>query len=129
MSPALTVLGRHSSSNVQKVLWTLIELGAPYRCEELGGKFGRTFDPSYLALNPNGTVPTVIDGDFVIWESNTVCRYLANRYGETSLYPSAPRHRALCGRIVDQTTAVSPAELTCSEAHGTGLVVPAFGGT
>lgn len=103
LSPELTVLGRHSSSNVQKVLWTLMELGLPYRREEIGGKFGRTRDADYLALNPNGTVPTIVDGDFVIWESNTVCRYLANRYGETSLYPSAPRQRALCERWMDWT--------------------------
>lgn len=99
----VTVLGRHSSSNVQKVLWTLIELGLPYRREDYGGRFGRTREADYLALNPNGTVPTIIDGDIVIWESNTICRYLANKYGATTLYPSSPQQRAECERWMDWT--------------------------
>jgi glutathione S-transferase len=99
----IVVLGRHSSSNVQKVLWTLNEIGVPYTREDYGGKFGRTQGAEYLHLNPSGTIPTVIDGDFVIWESNTVCRYLANKYGATDLYPPDTRDRALCERWMDWT--------------------------
>ena len=72
----LKIWGRTTSSNVQKVLWCCAELGLEYERVDLGGPFGGNQDPEYLALNPNGLVPTVKDGDLVMWESNTICRYL-----------------------------------------------------
>jgi glutathione S-transferase len=85
----LKIWGRTTSSNVQKVLWTCAELGIPYDRLDHGGPFGGNRDPEYLRLNPNGLVPTVIDGDLVMWESNTVCRYLCNTHPNgASLYPA-----------------------------------------
>jgi glutathione S-transferase len=85
----LKIWGRTTSSNVQKVLWTCAELGIPHDRVDHGGPFGGNRDPEYLKLNPNGLVPTVIDGDLVMWESNTICRYLCNTHPNgSSLYPS-----------------------------------------
>ena len=87
----LKIWGRATSSNVQKVLWCCAELGIEYERVDLGGPFGGNRDPEYLAMNPNGLVPTVQDGDLILWESNTICRYLATtRHGER-LYPAIPR--------------------------------------
>lgn len=97
----LKILGRGSSSNVQKVTWLLGELGKDYEREDYGGKYGRNKEPEYLQLNPNGVVPTMLDGEIVLWESNTICRYLASRCAATSLYPSEPDQRALCERWMD----------------------------
>jgi glutathione S-transferase len=93
MLAMLKIWGRASSSNVQKVLWRCAELNIPFDRVDHGGPFGGNRDPDYLKLNPNGLVPTDIDGDLVIWESNTICRYLAaTREGER-LYPRDPAAR------------------------------------
>ncbi len=99
--PGLRVLGRNTSSNVQKVLWCLAELGQPFEREDYGGPFGRNNDREYLRLNPNGKVPTLVDGDLAIWESNTIVRYLCNKFGPTTLYPAEPGQRALAERWMD----------------------------
>ncbi len=98
---AVRVLGRLTSGNVMKVMWTLAELDLPFTREDLGGKHGGNTAPAYLALNPNGLIPTLIDGSVVLWESNTICRYLCNKAGPTPLYPEAPAARALCERWMD----------------------------
>lgn len=91
----LKILGRSSSSNVQKVLWCAAELGLDFTHEqEYGGAFGNTDTPEYLSMNPNGLVPTLVEDDFVLWESNAIVRYLAARHGQDSLYPSDLRARA-----------------------------------
>jgi glutathione S-transferase len=90
----LKIWGRTTSSNVQKVLWTCAELGIPH------DRVDR--DPEYLKLNPNGLVPTVIDGGLVMWESNTVCRYLCNTHPNgSSLYPSDFAERTHVERWMD----------------------------
>jgi len=100
----LTIWGRANSVNVQKVLWCLSELGLPYRRIDAGMAFGRNGEPDYLAMNPNGRVPTLVDGDFVLWESNSIMRYLVLAYAPGSpLYPSAPRQRAGVDRWLDWT--------------------------
>jgi glutathione S-transferase len=105
----LKILGRRSSSNVQKVLWLLSELDVPFDREDVGGKYGRNREDAYLALNPNGVVPTLIDGGFVLWESNSICRYLATKFGPTSFYPADLVNRALCERWMDwQLGTLSP---------------------
>src|SRR5207237_9758255 len=70
----LKIWGRTTSSNVQKVLWCCAELGLEYERVDLGGPFGGNQDPEYLAMNPNGRVPTINDDGLILWESNTICR-------------------------------------------------------
>jgi glutathione S-transferase len=89
------ILGRRTSSNVQKVLWCLAEMGHAFEQEDYGGPFGKTQNPDYLRLNPNATVPTLIDGDLVLWESNTIVRYVCNKEQCSALYPPAVGQRAL----------------------------------
>lgn len=105
----LTILGRLNSSNVQKVTWCLEELGVPYQREDVGGAFGRNNDPDYLAMNPNGLVPTVIDQGRVLWESNTILRYLAASYDTASLWEPDPGRRAEGEKWMDwQLTVLAP---------------------
>ena len=105
----LKIWGRATSSNVQKVLWCCAELGIEFERVDLGGPFGGNQDPDYLALNPNGLVPTVRDGDLVLWESNTICRYLAATRDGERLHPAAPAARALVERWMDwQLSSVGP---------------------
>ncbi len=73
----LKVLGRKTSGNVQKVLFALEEIGAEYEREDYGRLFENTRTPEYMAMNPTSKVPTVVDGDVVIWESHTILRYLS----------------------------------------------------
>jgi glutathione S-transferase len=91
----LRILGKASSINVRKVLWTCTELGLAYEHEE-------TPDPAaLLALNPNGLVPVIRDGERVLWESNSICRYLAAREGRHDLLPGEPWQRAQVERWID----------------------------
>lgn len=95
------LLGRSTSINVRKVLWLCDELGlAPVR-EEWGTEFGSTNAPEFLALNPNALVPVLQDGSFTLWESNTICRYLAAREGRSDLLPTQPAGRALVEQWMD----------------------------
>jgi glutathione S-transferase len=97
----LTVLGRSNSSNVQKVLWCLEELGVPYHRKDVGGAFGGNQDPAYLAMNPNGLIPTVLDEGKVLWESNTILRYLAASYDTAALWEPDPGRRAAGEKWMD----------------------------
>jgi glutathione S-transferase len=97
----LKILGRASSINVRKVLWTCAEIGLPFEREDWGIGFQPTSDAAFTALNPNALVPVVRDGDFVLWESNTICRWLASERRRDDLLPSAPRDRALVERWMD----------------------------
>jgi glutathione S-transferase len=106
----LKVLGRASSSNVQKVIWLLTELQVPHVRDDYGGRFGGNKTADYLALNPNGLVPTLLEDDFVLWESNSICRYLANKFAAERLYPSPVQVRASCERWMDwQLSTLAPA--------------------
>lgn len=106
----LKVWGRNTSSNVQKVMWAIGELGLDHQRFDIGGAFGKNKEPAYLAMNPNGLVPTLQDGDFILWESNTIVRYLAREYGKDNLEPAAPKARALASQWMDwQLTVVAPA--------------------
>jgi len=106
----LKILGRKTSSNVQKVLWACDELGLAYDREDIGGSFGGNHDAGYLALNPNGLVPTVIDDGFVLWESHAIVRYLAQKHAPNSIYPPELTAAASANQWMDwcQTT-VNPA--------------------
>ena len=97
----LKIWGRKNSSNVQKVLWTCAELDVAFERLDWGGPFGGNQDPAYLALNPNGLVPTVQDGDLVIWESNTIMRWLCATRGGERLHPSDAASRTHVERWMD----------------------------
>ncbi|CAN5373923.1 glutathione S-transferase family protein [soil metagenome] len=105
----LKILGRTSSLNVRKVLWTCDELGLAYEREDWGKGFASTQAPEFLALNPNGLVPVLIDEQGALYESNTICRYLAARYGGGHLLPTEPRARAGVEQWTDwQATELNP---------------------
>ncbi|MFL9936724.1 glutathione S-transferase N-terminal domain-containing protein [Paraburkholderia sp. RL18-103-BIB-C] len=101
----MKLYGRRTSINVQKVLWCLGELGAvegrDYERIDAGLDFGVVNTAEYLALNPNGLVPTLVDGDFVLWESNAIVRYLASAAGNEALLPVEPKERAGVERWMD----------------------------
>lgn len=106
----LKIWGRVSSSNVQKVLWLCELLEIPFERTDLGGPFGGTREPSYLAKNPNALIPTIEDDGFVLWESNAILRYLAVKHGGGALYGGADPHaRALVDQWLDwQITVAGP---------------------
>ena len=110
--PQLTIWGRANSVNVQKVLWCLCELDLPFERVDAGMQFGRTREADYLAMNPNARIPTLVEGDFVLWESNSIMRYLCLAHGHgTPIYPGGPRQRAAVERWLDWTlSTVQPIE-------------------
>lgn len=97
----LQVLGKSPSINVRKVLWTCAELDLPYVQTEWGQGFRDTKVPEFTALNPNAMVPVIVDGSLVLWESNTICRYLAGQAGREDLLPTAPAERARVEQWID----------------------------
>ena len=97
----LKILGRSDSINVRKVLWTCAEIGLPFELEPWGAGVRATQDPAFLALNPNALVPVLRDGDVVLWESNTICRYLAATHGREDLLPQQPAARAAVEQWMD----------------------------
>lgn len=97
----LKILGKPVSINVRKVLWLCEELALPYELEAWGDGHRDTHAPEFLALNPNALVPVVIDGDAVLWESNTICRYLAAKQGRDDLLPRDVLARARVEQWMD----------------------------
>jgi len=106
----IKIWGRNTSINVQKVMWAVSELGQPHERIDVGGAFGKNNEAPYLAMNPNGLVPTLEEDDFVLWESNSVVRYLASKFGPGTLEPVDLRERAGASRWMDwQLTTAGPA--------------------
>ena len=97
----LKILGRNNSVNVMKVTWVAEEMGVPFERVDIGGAFGGNDQPEYLAMNPNGKVPTVIDGDLVLWESHAIVRYLAAKHDFGGIYPEDLKARANLDRWMD----------------------------
>jgi glutathione S-transferase len=97
----LQILGRASSLNVRKVLWLCEELGLAFEREDWGAGFRSAQSPEFLALNPNGLVPVIRDGNFVLWESNTICRYLATKHRRADLLPVEAEPRARVEQWMD----------------------------
>ncbi len=109
---SVTIWGRANSLNVQKAMWACAEAGIEVERKDAGGAFGGLDRPEYLALNPNGRVPTLVDGELVLWESNAIVRYVAARYGREGVSPAEPAARALADQWIDwQQTTLSPATL------------------
>jgi glutathione S-transferase len=102
----LTLWGRTSSINVRKVLWTLQALDVPFERVDAGLSFGVVKTPEYLAKNPNGMIPLLQDGDFSLWESNVIVRYLCAKYAHGTLYPTSIEQQFDAERWMDwqQTT-------------------------
>ena len=105
----LKIYGARTSSNVQKVLWCCGELGLAFeRDEDTGGPSRGDRTPAYMALNPNGLIPTIDDDGFILWESNVIVRYLAARHALGTLCPADLQKRADCERWMDwQQTAIA----------------------
>jgi len=105
------LLGRQTSGNVQKVLFMFEELGTPYTREDYGRQFENTQTAEYKALNPTSKVPTLVDGSTVIWESNTILRYLAASIGQ-HLHGATPAEKTDVERWMDfLLAAVNPGYL------------------
>ncbi|MDH6260968.1 glutathione S-transferase [Bradyrhizobium sp. BR13661] len=109
----LTVYGRKSSFNLQKVMWLVGELGIAHKHVELGGSFGGLDTAEFLAMNPHGRVPVIDDSGVVVWESYAILRYLAAKYSsETSFWPTNQAERAKADQWMDWSqTALQPAFL------------------
>lgn len=90
----LTIYGRTTSVNVQVVMWAVAELDLEYRRLDYGEIYGGVDTSEFRAMNPNGKVPVLTDGDLVMFESQAILRYLAARYGDASFWPETPAARA-----------------------------------
>jgi glutathione S-transferase len=101
----ITVWGRRSAFNVQKVLWALGELALEFDQRNAGGSFGGLDAPGFLAMNPHGRVPVLVDGGVSIWESHSILRYLGARYGSEQIWPESPAARSLADRWMDWSLA------------------------
>ncbi|MVO17535.1 glutathione S-transferase family protein [Parasedimentitalea huanghaiensis] len=97
----LQVLGRPNSVNVQKVMWCLAELGLTADRSDIGGAFGGNDAADYLGMNPNGKIPTLIDGDYVLWESNAIVRYLCDQYRAGHWYPDTAQQLGHANQWMD----------------------------
>jgi glutathione S-transferase len=106
----LKIWGRNTSVNVQKAMWAIGELGLACERIDVGGSFGKNNEPAYLAMNPNGLVPTLEEDGFLLWESNSIVRYLAAKYGPGRLEPADLQARARASSWMDwQLTVAAPA--------------------
>jgi glutathione S-transferase len=107
----LKIWGRNTSSNVQKVIWALAEMKLPFERIDVGGAFGKTKDPAYLAMNPNSLVPTLEEEDgFTMWESNSICRYLGAKHQNRTIEPASLQTRARAQMWMDwQLSVIAPA--------------------
>lgn len=109
MTKTLTIWGRRSSLNVQKVLWTLDEIGLEYEHRNAGGNFGGLDDPEFLAMNPHGLVPVIRDEEGSVWESNSILRYLCAKHSRANLWIDDPFNRSKADRWIDwAATALQP---------------------
>ena len=105
----LTVWGRRSSFNVQKVMWLIGELGLAHEHIDAGSDFGGLDTPDFLAMNPHGRIPVIKDGDVIVWESHAVLRYLAARHGVGRFWSDDPVVRAQVDGWMDWShTALQP---------------------
>lgn len=105
----LTILGRESSINVRKVMWTCAELNLEFERQDWGIGFKDVNTDEFRALNPNAKIPVLLDGDHVLWESHTIVRYLANHQAPTALYPQDAWQRAKVDQWLDwQASELNP---------------------
>lgn len=106
----LAVLGRITSINVRKVIWTAAEIGVDFQHEDQWAETASVRSGVFLELNPNGLVPVIRDERGTLWESNTICRYIAAKYGRFDLLPEDPFARAEVEKWMDwQATSLNGA--------------------
>jgi glutathione S-transferase len=107
----IKIWGRNTSSNVQKVMWAIGEMKLAHQRIDVGGAFGKNNEAPYLAMNPNGLVPTLEEEDgFTLWESNSIVRYLAAKHADRTLEPADFKTRALAQKWMDwQLSVMAPA--------------------
>ena len=108
----IKIWGRKTSSNVQKAMWAVGELKLEHERIDVGGSFGKNREAPYLAMNPNGLVPTLEEEDgFLLWESNSIVRYLAGKHDKAGvLEPKDPKQRAIASQWMDwQLSVAGPA--------------------
>ena len=109
----IKVWGRKTSANVQKVMWAIGEIGLPHERIDIAGPFGKNREPAYLAMNPNGLVPTLEEEDgFLLWESNAIVRYLAAKHRASVLEPADLHARALATQWMDWQLSVAAPAIT-----------------
>src|SRR5271166_5497679 len=109
----LKIWGRNTSSNVQKAMFAIGELALAYERIDIGGSFGKNREAAYLAMNPNGLVPTLEEEDgFTLWESNSIVRYLAAKHKSAVLEPADLRARALASKWMDWQLSVAGPAIT-----------------
>ena len=109
----IKIWGRKTSANVQKVMWAIGEIGLPHERIDIGGPFGQNREPAYLAMNPNGLVPTLEEEDgFLLWESNAIVRHLATKHRAGALEPADLRARALANQWMDWQLSVAAPAIT-----------------
>lgn len=101
----LKIWGRKNSINVQKVMWTVGELGLAHERIDAGGPFGGLDSDEFRAMNPNARVPVIENDGITIWESQAIVRYLAAKFGAGSLWPEDPGVRSQSDRWMDWTVA------------------------
>lgn len=99
----LQIWGRANSINVQKVMWTVAELGLEHQRHDVGGKAGGLDTPEFGAMNPHRTIPVIDDDGVVVWESGAIMRYLAAKYGAGGLWPEDPAERAAADQWAEWT--------------------------
>jgi glutathione S-transferase len=105
----ITIWGRRSSFNAQKVLWTLDELELDYEHRNAGGSYGGLDNPEFLAMNPHGLVPVILDEEGAVWESNSIVRCLYTKHSSGNLWIEDPFQRSLADRWIDwAATALQP---------------------
>ncbi len=113
MSGLLELWGRGNAYKVQKALWLLAELDLEFRHHDVGSRQGDLETPEFLALNPQARIPVLVDDEAIVWESNTVLRYLANRFEARQLYPEDALPRSQVERWMDWAACSRPSS-TCS---------------
>src|SRR5579872_5384014 len=97
----LKILGRRNSLNVQKVMWLIGELNIPHEHISVGGNFGGLDAPEFLAMNPHGRIPVILDDETIVWESHAILRYLAACYGQDQFWSADPAIRAKSDEWMD----------------------------
>ncbi len=116
----LIVYGRKSSANVQKVRWLCSEGNLEFKTEIVRGKYGGLTTPEFIRLNPNSTIPVLKDGDFILYESNSIIKYLSDKFN--ILKPVNPKKMALDNQWIDWSSSVFG--LSCSTYTAHNMLLP-----